>query len=83
MPACGKAVAACRSQIQIVHLGAAADCLANLKSQLLKSRDERMIVEMFPGHLSDLYLKITSISSLMHCDFLTGHGIFCGQHEYA
>jgi len=83
LPACGKAVAACRTQIQIVHLWAAADCLAKLKSQLLKSRDKRMVIEMFPGYLSDLCSKITSISPLKHRGILSGHGIFCGQHEYA
>lgn len=82
MPACGKVAVACRSQIQIVHLWAAAVCLAYLKFQLLKTRDKRVIVEMFLGHLSDLCLKITSISSLMPPHFLTGHGTFCGQHEH-
>lgn len=82
MPAGGKAVTACGGQTQTVHLRAAADCLANLKSQLQKSKDNRMATEMFPGHLSDVCLKVTSISSLMHSDVLTGHGKFCGQHEY-
>lgn len=54
LPACREAVAACSSWIQIVHLWAAADQLAHLRFQLLKSRDKRVMVEMFPGHLPDL-----------------------------